>query len=439
MIINPALFVPALSAGSGMWGKGSPGFRESSPADRLAATVGLPTVIAKGVDITQLFNGSANQNFPPRTWLGFGLDMTTITPSDITSVASNVLTLSRVIMLQDGGDPQTFGGVSWIVPKGVDATADLAGPEQETRSFKSGDEAYQAMSGDTDVNARYYAVSGGVSAAYAVKKSLQRNYQYLMMAHNNIGVNVRFVEFDKAINEPMLRRRLDRIPKFDANNQDTVEQYRILFSTIGSHIITGLNYGDRFQLQVWADNSNATVNKNFDADVGVEFNGLTSGGSVDAGIEGSSEFNAFEGTVQKTVTCKGGDEKLAADLQSDIYDPNVFKTYTAWAKTTGENPRLHSFQTMPLWQLISAANDSKVSGRVRDVESAFNWIVENPKQHITKATLTISSDWGTIDLLTPSAFFANDPSRPDTVGAFFSKNKIEWSSRGSGPQLVEVS
>ena len=37
-------------------------------------------------------------------------------------------------MLQDGGDPQTFGGVSWIVPKGVDATADLAGPERE-RTF----------------------------------------------------------------------------------------------------------------------------------------------------------------------------------------------------------------------------------------------------------------------------------------------------------------
>ena len=181
------------------------------------------------------------------------------------------------------------------------------------------------------------------------------------------------------------------------------------------------------------------MNQNFDVDVGAEFNGLTSGGSVDAGVEASSEFSTFEGTVQKTVTCKGGDEKLAANLQSNIYDPNVFKTYTSWAKTMGENPRLHSFQTMPLWQLISAANDSKVSGRVHDVESAYNWIVENPKQHITKATLTISSDWGTIDLLTPSAFFVNDPARPDTNGAFFSKNKIEWNSRGRGVQFVEVS
>ena len=98
------------------------------------------------------------------------------------------------------------------------------------------------------MNARYYAVTGGATAAYAVKKSLQRNYQYLMIVHNNVVVNVHFVDYDTAINEAMLRRRLDRIAKFDPQNQDTIEQYRSLFATIGSHIITGLNYGDRFQL-----------------------------------------------------------------------------------------------------------------------------------------------------------------------------------------------
>lgn len=98
------------------------------------------------------------------------------------------------------------------------------------------------------MEARYYAVSGGATAAYAVKKSLQRNYQYLMMVHNNVAVNVHFVDYDTAINEAMLRRGLDRIDQFDPQNKDTIEQYRSLFATIGSHIITGLNYGDRFQL-----------------------------------------------------------------------------------------------------------------------------------------------------------------------------------------------
>lgn len=187
--------------------------------------------------------------------------------------------------------------------------------------------------------------------------------------------------------------------------------------------------------RVWADNSNAEVDQDFEADVAAEFNGLTSGGSVKAGIKGSDEYNTFEGSVQKTCTCKGGNEKLGDNLQANVNAKDVFKTYTAWAQTTGQNPRLHSFQTMPLWQLMSAANDSKVARRQRDVQMAYNWIVENPKQHITKATLTITSDWGAIDLLTPSAFFARDPSRPDKTGAFFSKNKIEWNSGGTGVRL----
>ncbi|KAL8709006.1 MAG: hypothetical protein Q9220_006215 [cf. Caloplaca sp. 1 TL-2023] len=445
MYVDPATFVPALSAGIGLWAQtGYPAGLRPLP-DRSTPTVSSPIVIAKGIDITHILNGTENADFPPRSWLGFGLDMTTVTPSDIVSVASNVLTLSRVIQLQDGGNSQDVGGgVSWIVPKGVVAPTDIEGGTTDQRTFKSGDEAFQAIGTGSDLNARYYAVSGGASAAYAVRKTLQRSYQYLMMAHNNIDVNVHFIDYDTAINEAMLRRRLDRIERFDPTNADVVEQYRSLFATIGSHIITGMNYGGRFQLglicpqQVWADNSDDTVDKSFEADVSAEFNGLTSGGKVEAGISGSSEFHTFEGSVQKTFSCKGGDAKLGADLNSNIYAKDVFETFSDWANTSGKNPMLHSFQTMTLWDLMSSVNDSEVARRVHDVETAFNWIVENPKVHVTKAKLTITSDWGTIDLLTPSAYFLKDDQRPAPAAeTFFSKNKISWTSAG-GAKTQEV-
>ncbi|KAL8998631.1 MAG: hypothetical protein Q9169_002382 [Polycauliona sp. 2 TL-2023] len=388
MKLNPALFVPALNAGGNLWTPTGRGSNFSSLPDRSAPLAAPPLkVIAKGADITHLLNGTANASFPPGSWLGFGLDMTTVTPYEI-------------------------------------------------RSFKSGDEAFQALSADTDAYARYYAVSGGVTAAYAVKKSLQKSYQYLMMAHNRVQVIVHFVDFEDAINERMLRRRLDRIPTFDPRNEEIVESYRNLFSSIGSHVITGLTYGDRFQLQTWADNGNAEVDQNFNADVSVEFNGLTTGGKVDAGINGTSEFTTFEGTVQKTYSVRGGDEKLATKLDANIYDAGVFKTYEAWVNTTGPNPRLHSFQTMTLWSLVSAANDSKVADRARDLELAYNWIVENPKQHVTKGVLTIASDWGEMDLLTPSAFLTKGEGVPE--GVFLSKNKIQWNSHGAGAQILEI-
>ncbi|KAL8951509.1 MAG: hypothetical protein Q9222_002512 [Ikaeria aurantiellina] len=419
MYIDPSLLVPALSAGSGMWAQTKPANPPGVISNRSTATLGSSTVIAKGVDITPMLNGSTNEDFPPRSWMGFSLDMTTVAPY--------------------GGDKQDVGGgVSWIVPKGVDAPTDVEGGTTDQRTFQSGDAAFEAIGTGSDLNARYYAVSGRASAAYAVRKTLQRSYQYLMMAQNNIDVNVHFIDYDTAINEPVLRRGLDRIERFNPDDADVVEQYRTLFATIGSHIITGINYGGRFQLQVWADNSNDTVNQNFEADVGAEFNGLTSGGSVKAGVNASAEYNVFEGSDQKTFSCKGGDAKLAASLASNIYDTSVFKTFSSWAETSGDNPKLHSFQTMTLWDLMAAANDSNVARRVRDVETAFNWIVENPKMHVAKAKLTIQSDWGEIDLLTPSAYFVKDDTRPAPAGeTFFSKNKISWTSPG-GARTQEI-
>ena len=92
---------------------------------------------------------------------------------------------------------------------------------------------------------------------------------------------------------------------------------------------------------------------------------------------------------------------------------------------------------MPLWDLLSGATDGAVAGRQRDVEMAYSWIVENPKQHITQGILTIASDWGVLDLLTPSAFFMRDPSSTKQTDVFFSGNKIAWNSNGAGARLNE--
>lgn len=92
---------------------------------------------------------------------------------------------------------------------------------------------------------------------------------------------------------------------------------------------------------------------------------------------------------------------------------------------------------MPLWDLISGATDGAVAARQRDVEMAYNWIVENPKQHIAQGTLTIASDWGALDLLRPSAFLMRDPSRANRTDVFFSGNKTAWNSKGAGARLNE--
>ena len=92
------------------------------------------------------------------------------------------------------------------------------------------------------------AVSGDVSASYAVRKTFQHNYQYGLFAYNEILIRVAFEDFIPAVDENLLLQRMSRIDKFDSQDTEIIRQYKSLFSTIGTHIITGANYGGRLQL-----------------------------------------------------------------------------------------------------------------------------------------------------------------------------------------------
>ena len=178
--------------------------------------------------------------------------------------------------------------------------------------------------------------------------------------------------------------------------------------------------------------------QNFNADVRAEFNGLTSGGKVDINVKGESQYATFEDSVQKTSSCLGGDPKLASPLDSDPTSESIFKTFQQWVETAGTRPNIMSFQTMTIWDLMNSANDSEVASRAADVQDAYQFIVENPEQHQTKARLVITSDWGEIGLLTPSAFIAPDPEHPATPEAFFSSTKITWTSNGASQRDVTI-
>ena len=83
------------------------------------------------------------------------------------------------------------------------------------------------------------AVSGGVSASYAVKKTFQKNYQYGLFGYNQVLIHVELEDFSDAVDEDLLLQRMSRIDKFDTQKSETIQQYRSLFSTIGLTLLQG--------------------------------------------------------------------------------------------------------------------------------------------------------------------------------------------------------
>lgn len=135
----------------------------------------------------------------------------------------------------------------------------------------------------------------------------------------------------------------------------------------------------------------------------------------------------------KANSCKGGDPTLSGKLDSNPRADGVFQTYQKWINSTNTRPNIMKFETMALWDLMTAGKDDVVARRAVDVRKAYKWIVENPKEHLTKARLIITSNWGTFALSTPSAFIMRDMSVPIPKGTVFSPTKIQWDAQ-SGVQ-----
>jgi hypothetical protein len=93
------------------------------------------------------------------------------------------------------------------------------------------------------------AVEIDASSNYSISKTFNQAYQYALFSFNQNLLQVGFEDFGTAINDTGIVAHLKTLPdQFDPSSTDVVKKYRSFFKTIGTHVITGANYGGRFQL-----------------------------------------------------------------------------------------------------------------------------------------------------------------------------------------------
>ncbi|KAK4160242.1 hypothetical protein QBC43DRAFT_293133 [Cladorrhinum sp. PSN259] len=333
--------------------------------------------------ITVVFR--ANKNETARTWLGLGLDMTLTTPTDINSIANHVLRVSRLLKLSETSTQRTVESIAWSVPDNI---VFCAGTNTSSSRFPhpfnqavakltvSGAAAPNAIRSDASISARFMAVSGSASLHHSVAQSFNISMQYSMFSFSHTLARVRFDSWGANIDSDVLKQRLTGVVPFPLGNDPDpaiTSAYASLFRNMGNHHIR-------------CENSDTSVNQNFNANLSFAFKGLITGGSVDASVAGPTSIST------SPIRCK----RRAPD----------------WVKTNRQHPSITSVQTTALWDVMSASPDTEVSSRARDVEKAYLCIVAHPSRHWSKCRLDINADWGEIRLLTPSAFMRPDPHSP---------------------------
>ena len=179
---------------------------------------------------------------------------------------------------------------------------------------------------------------------------------------------------------------------------------------------------------MWASNADSSVNENFQTDVTASFFGLTSSGNFDASIQTTDQYKTFQKSMQKTISCNGGNVTLANSIKTRPDAEGVFDTFNEWSHSAEKHPDVTSFKTEPLWTLMAFAKDNTVASYAKDVNDAFMYLVEHPQTHRTSCRIIINSDRGEIGLLTPSAFIEADPRNPLPSEAVLTSTKLSWAS-----------
>ncbi|KAI6039576.1 MAC/Perforin domain-containing protein [Pisolithus marmoratus] len=345
---------------------------------------------------------------------------------DIKSVLAAIKRGRRVVQYKTEEDTRKLdvGGTVYDVPKVIGIT-DCSSTEENHVTYSNGTAASSALKIDTSLSTRYLAVSARASVSYAIEKTYNREYQWAMYTFNAGTYLASLRNYTDLLAETALASRLeDMVAIGDGNNKDVVQDWKDFFTSWGSHVIIKAALGARFQLNVWASNSNSSVNERFSTSVTTSFNGIGAGGRFDASVTTEEQYKTFSEYMQKQVSVVGGNPAINRRLTAD---PTQYEAFVEWASSVSENPSITTLNVVELWVLMKDASKKEVRDAAGKVLDAYNYIVSHPQPYKTAVVFDIQSDWAEFNLLSPDAIIISDPNHPhpppNTVA---SGTRVQW-------------
>ncbi|KAK7688952.1 hypothetical protein QCA50_007643 [Cerrena zonata] len=377
-----------------------------------------------------------NAKFPPGEWIGYSLDLTTLSSPQMDEVQAAVIRNIRLIDLDNSTTTEVpVNGTKYQVPNNIDLETTVENAQTSLVTYPTGSDAAQNLQADSTLAETLLPLSSVLSTTRWIRDLFVEDHQYALFGHTRGQYLAQLGDFIEQVNEGAIKTKVAALPPFDSNIKESVSKWRELFRTMGSHIITGTTYGARFQLMVSAANSKQPFTSHFPDDVTAAYHGLLTAGKYDPKLLGQRQFKKFLNERQQEVNCVGGDSDLAEQLVSKLDDPHIYDKFQSWSQSTDKTSTVISFALMSIWDVMTSSMDSDVSGRAVDVQKAFQWILEHPQEHWTKGSFKVTSDWGEIILRTPGSFFIrpeNSPVLPGDLNVQFESTKIFFGKEHSG-------
>ncbi|KAF7795731.1 hypothetical protein EIP86_006897 [Pleurotus ostreatoroseus] len=388
------------------------------------------------------------KEFPACDVLGYSLDFTTASPLDIKSASIRMFSLYNVA--QQSGPDQVVeavkrgrrileyepdedtrkldvGGVIYDVPRSIGVSS-YNSSDGTYVTYKTGTEAASSLTADASLSVRYLAVSASASISYALDKSYKREDQWAMYSFNADTYLASMRNYVDLLAETRLKNRLEDMSPINGNDKNSVEEWKEFFASWGSHVIINARFGARFQLNVYASNSDSSVNSRFSTSVTAAFDGVVAGGKFDASVTKEDQYRTFMEFMQSKVSIVGGDPTLNLQLTAD---PAHNDRFVEWAGTVSKDSSITGLNVVELWVLMKEAARKEIRDAANMVKEAYNWIVEHPVPFKTTIVFDIQSDWAEFNLLSPEGLILPDPLHPFPDNTVSSNVRVQWGKERS--------
>lgn len=365
------------------------------------------------------------KEFPACDVLGYGLDFTTASPTDIKSVLAAVKKARRIIEYEADEDTRKLEVEKTVydVPKVIGVT-DYNSSDGNYVTYKTGTEAASSLKVNASLSARYLAVSASASASYSIDKTLKREDQWAMYSFNADTYLASLRNYADLLAETALARRLaESVAIGDGSKKEVVQDWKDFFASWGSHVIINSAFGARFQLNVWASNSSSSVNERFSTSVTAAFDGIGKGGKFDASVTKEDQYKTFSEYMQKQVSVVGGDPEINKKLTADPAHNDVF---VEWAGTVAKESSMTTLNVVELWVLMKDASKKEIRDAAGMVMDAYDYIVSHPQPYKTAVVFDIQSDWAEFNLLSPDAIILPDVNNPYPTNTVASNTRVQW-------------
>lgn len=154
----------------------------------------------------------------------------------------------------------------------------------------------------------------------------------------------------------------------------------------GTHLVSNVTYGTRFELVISCSKSNSEVNKNFKANVQAEYSGVVGGAEASVDVKGSTEYKAYQNDRTVTHTILGGNPQAAGVLNADPTNKEAAKSWAGSDRGIGFEALVH-MDTFPLGDLLMYSTDKSEQAIGRALNDYIRYkVLEHEIQRVPRSS-----------------------------------------------------